>query len=88
MALEVNEKTEIIIPIKVLISVVGALLVASWYVFNTQDRITNLEHSLKLSDDRFSNYTKQPSRSQTEIEVMKKELEYIQKELNDLKKVK
>ena len=88
MALEVNEKTEIIIPIKVLISVVGALLVASWYVFNTQDRITNLEHSLKLSDDRFSNYTKQPSRSQTEIEVMRKELEYIQKELNDLKKVK
>ena len=88
MALEVNEKTEIIIPIKVLISVVGALLVASWYVFNTQDRITNLEHSLKLSDDRFLNYTKQPSRSQTEIEVMKKELEYIQKELNDLKKAK
>lgn len=88
MALEVNEKTEIIIPIKVLISVVGALLVASWYVFNTQDRITNLEHSLKLSDDRFSNYIKQPSRSQTEIEVMRKEIEYIQKELNDLKKVK
>ena len=88
MALEVNEKTEIIIPIKVLISIVGALLVASWYVFNTQDRITNLEHSLKLSDDRFSNYIKQPSRSQTEIEVMRKEIEYIQKELNDLKKVK
>lgn len=88
MALEVNEKTEIIIPIKILISIVGCFLISSWYVFHTQERISNLEHSLKLADDRFSNYTKQPSRSQNEIDVIKKELEYIQKEINEIRKAK
>lgn len=88
MALEVNEKTEIIIPIKILISIIGCLLISSWYVFHTQERISNLEHSLKLTDDRFSNYAKQPSRSQNEIDVIKKELEYIHKEINEIRKVK
>ena len=52
------------------------------------ERISNLEHSLKLADDRFSNYAKQPSRSQNEIDVIKKELEYIQKEINEIRKTK
>jgi hypothetical protein len=88
MALKINDNTVVIIPIRILISVVGFLLIASWYIFHTQERISNLEHYLKLADDRFFNYMKQPSRSQNKIDVMQKELEYIQNEINEIKKAK
>jgi hypothetical protein len=38
MAIEINEATEISIPIKTLVSIVFALLSASWYVFTTQEK--------------------------------------------------
>lgn len=85
MAVQIDEKTEVTIPLKTLISVVGALLVASWYVFNTQNKIADLEHSQKLADERFVNYTKQPGREQLQVELLKKDLEYLQKEVLDLK---
>ena len=89
MAVQIDEKTEITVPLKTLISVVAALLVASWYVFNTQNRIADLEHSLKLSDERFLSYTKQPGREQLQVELMKKDLAYLQQQVNELaKKVK
>ena len=85
MAVKLNEGTEVTVPLKTLISVVGAIVVASWYVFSTQTRISELEHTVKLNDERFVNYTKQPGRNTTELELMKKDFEYFHKELNDLK---
>jgi hypothetical protein len=85
MAVKIDEKTEITVPLKTLISVVGALLIASWYVFATQSRIQSLEHSVKLVDERFSNYTKQPGRNTTELELLRKDVEYLRKEVDDLK---
>ena len=85
MAVQIDEKTEITVPLKTLISVVTALLVASWYVFATQNRIADLEHAIKLSDDRFLNYTKQPGRNTTDVELLRKDFEYLHKEVTELK---
>lgn len=85
MAVQIDEKTEVTVPLKTLISVVGALLVASWYVFATQNKIADLEHSIKLSDERFSSYVKQPGRNTAELELLRKDFEYLRNEVNDLK---
>lgn len=85
MSVELNEKTEITVPIKTLISIVSAIIVASWYVFTTQGRIAELEHNIKLSDERFSHYIKQPGKNNIDIELIKKDLDYIKKELIELK---
>jgi hypothetical protein len=85
MAVQIDEKTEVTVPLKTLISVVSVIVIASWYVFTTQTRITDLEHSIKISDDRFSNYIKQPGRNTAELELLRKDFEYLRSEVNDLK---
>ena len=56
MSVQIDEKTEITVPLKTLISVVSALLVASWYVFATQNKIADLEHAQKIADEFNINY--------------------------------
>lgn len=85
MAVQIDEKTEVTVPLKTLISVVGAIVVSSWYVFSTQTKISELEHTVMLLDERFVSYTKQPSRSTTEIELLKKDFEYLRKEVAETK---
>ena len=85
MAVQIDEKTEVTVPLKTLISVVSAIVIASWYVFTTQARIAELAHSIKLSDERFASYIKQPGRNTSEIELLRKDFEYLQKEVIDLK---
>jgi len=85
MAVQIDEKTEITVPLKTLISVVSAIVIASWYVFSTQTKISELEHTVMLLDERFIGYTKQPSRSTTEIELLKKDFEYLRKEVAEIK---
>jgi hypothetical protein len=76
-----DEKTEITIPLKLLVSVVTFVIISSWYVFTTQNRITDLEHSLKILEERFISYTKQPGRNTTDVELLRKDFEYLQKQL-------
>ena len=85
MAVQIDEKTEVTVPLKTLISVVSAIVIASWYVFTTQARIADLEHSLMLSDERFSSYIKQPGRNTADLELLKKDFEYLHKEVLELK---
>ena len=85
MAVQLDEKTEVTVPLKTLISVVGAIVVASWYVFTTQTRISELEHSVMLADERFVSYIKQPGRNTTDVELLRKDFEYMQKELAEIK---
>jgi hypothetical protein len=85
MAVQIDEKTEVTVPLKTLLSVVSAIVVASWYVFTTQSRIADLEHSIKITDERFANYIKQPGRNTADIELLKKDHEYLRKEVEDLK---
>ena len=85
MAVQIDEKTEVTVPLKTLISVVSAIVIASWYVFSTQNRISELEHSVMLSDERFSTYIKQPGRNTADLELLKKDFEYLRKELTEIK---
>ena len=85
MAMQRDEKTEVTVPLKTLISVVSAIVIASWYVFTTQTRIAELEHTVKLSDERFASYIKQPGRNTAELELLRKDFEYLRKEVSDLK---
>ena len=84
MSVQINEKTEITVPLKTLISVVCAIVVASWYVFTTQNRISELEHSVMLADERFASYIKQPGRNTTELELLRKDFEYLQKRVGEM----
>jgi hypothetical protein len=88
MSVQIDEKTEVTVPLKTLISVVSTIVIASWYVFTTQSRISELEHSMKLADERFVSYTKQPGRNTTDVELLRKDFEYMQKEIAELKKGK
>jgi hypothetical protein len=85
MAVQIDEKTEITVPLKTLISVVGFIVVSSWYVFTTQNKIADLEHTVKLADERFASYIKQPGRNTADLELLRKDFEYLRKEVNDLK---
>jgi hypothetical protein len=85
MSVQIDEKTEVTVPLKTLISVVSALLVASWYVFATQSRIADLEHTVKLADERFASYIKQPGRNTTDVELLRKDFEYLRKEVAEIK---
>jgi hypothetical protein len=85
MAVQIDEKTEVTVPLKTLISVVTAIVIASWYVFTTQTRISELEHTVMLADERFVSYIKQPGRNTTDVELLRKDFEYLQKEVIELK---
>ena len=63
-------------------------MVASWYVFTTQNRISELEHSVMLADERFASYIKQPGRNTTELELLRKDFEYLQKRVGEMEKHK
>ena len=85
MAVQIDEKTEVTVPLKTLISVVSAIVIASWYVFTTQTRISDLEHSVKLSDERFASYIKQPGRNTADLELLRKDFEYLRNEVTEIK---
>jgi hypothetical protein len=85
MAVQIDEKTEVTVPLKTLISVITVVVVASWYVSATQNKIADLEHTVKLTDERFASYIKQPGRNTTDVELLRKDFEYLRKEVNDLK---
>lgn len=85
MAVQIDEKTEVTVPLKTLISVVSAIVIASWYVFTTQTRIADLEHSIKITDERFANYIKQPGRNTADLELLRKDFEYLRGEVVEIK---
>ena len=85
MSVQIDEKTEVTVPLKTLISVVSAIVIASWYVFTTQNRISELEHAVKLADERFSSYIKQPGRNTADLELLRKDFEYLRSEVAEIK---
>jgi hypothetical protein len=85
MAVQIDEKTEVTVPLKTLISVVSAIVIASWYVFTTQTRIADLEHSIKITDERFASYIKQPGRNTADLELLRKDFEYLRSEVAEIK---
>lgn len=75
--IRVNENTELNVPLKTLIAIIAGLLSASWYVFGTQAKIHTLETELKMLQLDLENYKKQPGRNTLEVELMKKDIDYL-----------
>ena len=88
MALKIDEKTELRVSLKTLAVVIVAIISAAAFVFHMEERLDILEMKTNTNKIQFESYREQPSRSHTDVEVMKKELEYLKKEIDQLKNSK
>jgi|TARA_B110000977_G_scaffold127987_1_gene163462 Tfp pilus assembly protein PilO len=88
MAHKIDEKTELRVSLKTLAVVIVAIVSAAAFVFHMEERLDILEMKTNTNKIQFESYREQPSRSHTDVEVMKKELEYLKKEIDQLKNSK
>ena len=88
MALKIDEKTELKVSLKTLAVVIVAIVSAAAFVFHMEEKLDILEMKTNTNKIQFESYREQPSRSHTDVEVMKKELEHLKKEIDQLKNSK
>ena len=88
MATKLSENTELKVSLKTLAVVIIAIVSAAAFVFHIEERLDILEMKTNTNRIQFESYREQPSRSHTDVEVMKKELEYLKKEIDQLKNSK
>ena len=88
MALKIDEKTELKVSLKTLAVVIVAIVSAAAFVFHMEERLDILEMKTMMNKVQFESYREQPSRSHTDVEVLKKELEHLKKEIDQLKNSK
>ena len=88
MAHKIDEKTELRVSLKTLAVVIVAIVSAAAFVFHMEERLDLLEHNTMMNKVQFESYREQPSRSHTDVEVLKKELEHLKKEIDELKNSK
>jgi Tfp pilus assembly protein PilO len=88
MAHKIDEKTELTVSLKTLAVVIVAIVSAAAFVFHMEERLDILEMKTMMNKVQFESYREQPSRSHTDVEVMKKELEHLKKEIDQLKNSK
>ena len=88
MAHKIDETTELRVSLKTLAIVIITVVSAAAFVFHLEERLDLLEHNTMMNKVQFESYKEQPSRSHTDVEVMKKELEYLKKEIDELKSYK
>jgi len=88
MAHKIDEKTELRVSLKTLAVVIVAIVSAAAFVFHMEERLDILEMKTMMNKVQFESYREQPSRSHTDVEVLKKELEHLKKEIDELKNSK
>jgi len=88
MAHKIDEKTELTVSLKTLAVILIAVVSAAAFVFHMEERLDLLEHNTMMNKVQFESYREQPSRSHTDVEVLKKELEHLKKEIDELKNSK
>jgi peptidoglycan hydrolase CwlO-like protein len=86
MSTTIDEKTEITIPLKIAASSIVFIVIASFYVATTQNRIGDIEHSIELLDQSFDSWQKAPGRNTMDVELLKKDIEHLQKEIDQIRK--
>ena len=84
MAVQIDEKTQITIPLKIIVTIISFVVISSWYVSTTQNRIKDLEHQVKYLDEKFDAYKKAPARNHLELEMLTKDFYYMNKKLDQL----
>lgn len=85
MAHKIDETTEVRVSLKTLAVILIAVVSSAAFVFHMEERLDLLEHNTMMNKVNFENYREQPSRSHTDVEVLKKELEYLKQEIKELK---
>ena len=88
MAHKIDETTEVRVSLKTLAVVIVAIVSAAAFVFHMEERLDILEMKTMMNKVQFDSYREQPSRSHTDVEVLKKELEHLKKEIDQLKNSK
>jgi Tfp pilus assembly protein PilO len=88
MAHKIDETTEVRVSLKTLAVVIVAIISAAAFVFHMEERLDILEMKTMMNKVQFESYREQPSRSHTDVEVLKKELEHLKKEIDQLKNSK
>ena len=88
MALKIDETTELKVSLKTLAVILIAVVSAAAFVFHMEERLDILEMKTMMNKVQFESYREQPSRSHTDVEVLKKELEHLKKEIDQLKNSK
>ena len=88
MAHKIDETTEVRVSLKTLAVVMIAIVSAAAFVFHMEERLDILEMKTNTNRIQFESYREQPSRSHTDLAVMKKELEHLKKEIDQLKNSK
>ena len=88
MAHKIDEKTELRVSLKTLAVVIISIVSAAAFVFHMEERLDILEMKTNTNRIQFETYKEQPSRSHTDVEVMKKELEHLKEEIDQLKNPK
>ena len=88
MAHKIDETTELKVSLKTLAVVIIAIVSAAAFVFHMEERLDILEMKTMMNKVQFESYREQPSRSHTDVEVLKKEIEHLKKEIDELKNSK
>ena len=86
MALKIDEKTELKVSLKTVAVVIVAIVSAAAFVFHMEERLDILEMKTMMNKVQFESYREQPSRSHTDVEVLKKELEHLKEQIKELNK--
>jgi len=85
MAHKIDEKTELTVSLKTLAVVIFSILSAAAFVFHMEERLDVLDMKVNTNRIQFESYKEQPSRSHTDVEVLKKELEHLKEQIKELK---
>jgi Tfp pilus assembly protein PilO len=86
MAHKIDEKTELTVSLKTLAVVIVAIVSAAAFVFHMEERLDVLDMKVNTNRIQFESYKEAPSRSHTDVEVLKKELEHLKEQIKELNK--
>ena len=88
MAHKIDETTELRVSLKTLAVIIITVVSAAAFVFHLEERLDILEHNTIMNKVQFETYKDQPSRSHTDVEVMRIQIEQLKKEIDELKSYK
>jgi len=88
MAHKIDETTELRVSLKTLAVIIITVVSAAAFVFHLEERLDILEHNTMMNKVQFETYKDQPSRSHTDVEVMRIQIEQLKKEIDELKSYK
>jgi hypothetical protein len=87
MAHKIGEDTEIQVSLKTLIGILIAVVSVAAFIFHLEERLDVLEMKTNTNKIQFESYREQPSRSHTDVEMLKKEVYMFKQEVKEATEV-